>query len=93
MGKMLKVLSELEMKGTDFFSINDNKEGYYMLAYMARVSILDRIESNPYMQNPSLSITIPIGIFKTQKETIGSAMRITVDKLFRFAKNTPKFNL
>lgn len=81
MGKILKILPELEEKGTDFFSLNDNMEEYYALAYMARVQILDVIERNNYMQNDLLPITIPLGIFKTRKENMGTALQITVGKI------------
>lgn len=90
MGKMLKMLTDVERSGTDFFSIDDNKEAYYALAYAARVGILDRIEENPYMQNPTLSITIPLGIFKTRKETMGSAMRMTIGKLLELCEEHDK---
>lgn len=81
MGKILKMLPELEEKGTDFFSLNNNMEEYYALAYMARVQILDVIERNNYMQNDLLPITIPLGIFKTRKENMGTALQITVGKI------------
>lgn len=86
MGKMLKALPELEAKGTDFFSISDNKEEFYAIAYMARVGILDRIEDNHYMQNGNLPVTIPLGIFKTRKETMESALKITIGKLLDLAE-------
>lgn len=85
MGKILLALPDLEAKGTDFFSINCNKEEYFSVAYMARVSILDIIEENSFMRNGSLPITIPLGIFKTRKETMESALEITVGKLLDLA--------
>lgn len=81
MGKILKMLPELEEKGTDFFSLNDNMEEYYALAYMARVQILDIIERNNFMQNDLLPITIPLGIFKTRKENMVTALQITIGKI------------
>lgn len=85
MGKILLALPELEAKGTDFFSINSNKEEYFSIAYMARVGILDRIEENSFMRNGSLPITIPLGIFKTRKETMETALQITIGKLLDLA--------
>lgn len=85
MGQMLKILPELEERGKDFFAIDDYKEEYYVLAYMARVGILDIIEVNSYMNNPFLPITIPLGIFRTRKETLQTAMDITVGKLKELA--------
>lgn len=92
MGKMLKLLTPLEQKGTDYFSIDDNKEEYFTLAYIARVGILDRIEQNPYMQNPSLQIIIPLGLFKSQKERMASALEITVGKLIRLSEGNDNVN-
>lgn len=86
MGKMLKVLPSLEAKGIDFFSIDSNKEAFFTLAYMARVGILDRIEENSYMRNGNLPISIPLGIFKSRKETIDSALDITVGKLLEITE-------
>lgn len=86
MGKILLTLPKLEAKGTDFFSINSNKEEYFSIAYMARVGILDRIEENSFMRNGSLPITIPLGIFKTRKETMETALQITIGKLLDLAE-------
>lgn len=86
MGKMLKLLPALEDKGLDFFSIDDNKEEFFTLAYMARVGILDRIEANTYMRNGRLPITIPLGIFKSRKETMETALDLTIGKLLELTE-------
>lgn len=81
MGKVILMLPELESKGTDFFTLSDNMEEYYALAYMARVQILDVIERNSYMQNDMLPITIPLDIFKTRQENMKTALDITIGKI------------
>ena len=44
--------------------------------------ILDRIERNPTIaSNPMMSIRIPLGLFKSRKETIDSALHNTIGKL------------
>lgn len=86
MGKMLKLLPALEGKGLDFFSIDNNKEEIFTLAYMARVGILDRIEANTYMRNGRLPITIPLGIFKSRKETMETALDLTIGKLLELTE-------
>lgn len=86
MGKMLKLLPALEDKGTDFFSIDDNKEEFFTLAYMARIGILDRIKANTYMRNGRLPITIPLGIFKSRKETMEKALDLTIGKLLKLSE-------
>ncbi len=90
MGKMLKILPLLEGKGTNFFSIDSNKEEYFSLAYMARIGILDRIEENSYMRNGNLPITIPLGIFKSRKETLNSAINITIGRLLELSEEHNK---
>ncbi len=92
MGKMLKSLPLLEQKGSDYSAIEYNKEEHFAMAYLARVGILDRIDKNPYMNNPSLPITIPLGIFKTRKETMGTALYITVGKLLSLSENNESVN-
>ena len=48
---------------------------------MCRVGILDRIESNSYMRNPTIPIRIPTGLFSSRKETIDSGLSLTIGKL------------
>lgn len=81
MGRILKQLPDLEDKAKTWFSIDDNKEEFYAMAYVARVSILDIMDKNPYMSNGGLSITIPLGIFKTRKENMATALKITVGRI------------
>lgn len=81
MGKILMQMPELEQKSLTWFSIDENKEDFYAMAYFARVAILDIIEDNSYMSNDALPVTIPLGLFKTRKETMANALRITVGRL------------
>lgn len=85
MGKVLKRLNELEHSvkcGDDVYA---RKEDFCMLAYMCRVGILNRIEKNSYMANPQLPIRIPTGIFSSRKETMDSALNLTIGKLKEIA--------
>jgi hypothetical protein len=86
MGKILKQMPELERKSQSWFSIDENKEDFYVMAYVARISILDVMEQNSYMRNGTLPITIPLGIFKTRKETLENALNITVGHLLELTE-------
>lgn len=81
MGKVLKLLSELESNLKNGDDIYERKEDCYLIAYICRKGILDRIENNTYMLNPLLPIRIPTGLFSFKKETMTSALSITVGKL------------
>ncbi|MDR0982077.1 MAG: hypothetical protein LBM07_02380 [Culturomica sp.] len=81
MGKMIKMLYELEPNIRCGDDVYEHKEDFCILAYMCRVGILDRIENNSYMSNPWLPIRIPTGIFSTRKESMASALNLTVGKL------------
>ena len=81
MGKVIKLLSELESQITDGDDVYMHKEDFCCIAYMCRIGILDRIEANSYMRNPNLPIRIPTGIFSLRKETMTSALNLTIGKL------------
>lgn len=87
MGKILKQMPVLEKISENWFAIDENKEKFFAMSYMARVSILDIIEKNPYMQNGALPIRIPLGIFKTRKETMENALDITIGRLLELSSN------
>ena len=81
MGKVIKLLSKLQpiiINGNDVY---DHKEDFCCIAYMCRIGILDRIENNQYMSNPKLPIRIPTGLLGSRKETMDSALNVTVGKL------------
>lgn len=81
MGKVIKLLSELQPMISNGNDVYEHKEDFCCIAYMCRVGILDRIENNSYMRNPTLNIRIPTGIFSSRKETINSGLNLTVGKL------------
>ena len=81
MGKVIKMLNELEHTVKSGDDVYEHKEDFCMLAYMCRVGMLDRIEKNSYMANPQLPIRIPTEIFSSRKETMASALNITIGKL------------
>ncbi|EHP50904.1 hypothetical protein [Odoribacter laneus] len=81
MGKVIKLLSELQPMISNGNDVYEHKEDFCCIAYMCRVGILDRIENNSYMRNPILNIRIPTGIFSSRKETINSGLNLTVGKL------------
>ena len=54
---------------------------------MCRIGILDRIEDNTYTKNPNLHVRIPTGIFSSRKETMTSALGLTIGKLMELVKN------
>lgn len=81
MGKVIKLLSELEPQIIDGNDVYEHKEDFCCIAYMCRIGILDRIEANSYMGNPNLPIRIPTGIFSSRKEAMISALNLTIGKL------------
>jgi hypothetical protein len=80
MGKVIKLLAELDAKTTNGNDVYENKEEFLMLAYICRVGILDRIENNSYI-GMEVPIKIPTGLFSSRKETIYSGVNLTVGKL------------
>lgn len=80
MGKVIKLLSEMEPKIHNANDVYDEKEGFMIIAYLCRIGILDRIENNSWIR-PETSIRIPTGIFSSRKESISSGLMLTVDKL------------
>lgn len=81
MGKVIKLLSNLQHQIINGNDIYEHKEDFCCIAYMCRIGILDRIENNNYMRNPTLTIKIPTGIFSSRKETINSGLNLTINKL------------
>ncbi len=81
MGKVIKLLSELEPQIIGGNDVYEHKDDFCCIAYMCRIGILDRLEANIYMGNPNLPIRIPTGIFSSRKETMTSALNLTIGKL------------
>lgn len=81
MGKIIKLLSQLQPSIINGDDVYEHKEDFCCIAYMCRVGILDRIENNSYMNNPTLQIRIPMGIFSNRKETMASALNLTIGQL------------
>lgn len=81
MGKVTRLLSELEPIIQNGDDVYEHKEDFCTIAYMCRIGILDRVERNSYMLNPMLPIRIPTGIFRSKKESMVSALNLTVGKL------------
>ena len=79
MGKVLKMLEELENQ-LKRHGIEENKETVLVLAYVCRVSILDRIEANSWMRGDT-PIKIPLGLIRYRNETLESGLQITVGKI------------
>lgn len=81
MGKVIKLLSELEPQIMDRGDVYEHKEDFCCIAYMCRIGILDRLEANSYMENHNLPIRIPTGIFSSRNETMTSALNLTIGNL------------
>lgn len=81
MGKVIKLLSQLQPSIISGDDVYGHKEDFCCIAYMCRVGILDRMENNRYMNNPALQIRIPMGIFSNRKETMASALNLTIGQL------------
>lgn len=87
MGKVLKLLSEIQPQITNGDDVYEHKEDFCCIVYMCRIGILDRIEDNTYTKNPNLQVRIPTGIFSSRKETMTSALSLTIGKLMELVKN------
>jgi hypothetical protein len=83
--KILKMVAEIEPNISDADDLYKNKEGILILAYISRVTILDRIENNPWMV-PEQPIRIATGLFSIRKETIASALSLTVGRIIKIAE-------
>lgn len=82
MGKVMLILADIEPKISYEMDVYDHKEELCTVAYVCKKGILDRIERNPTLaSNPMMSIRIPLGLFKSRKETIDSALHNTIGKL------------
>lgn len=82
MGKVLRLLSEIEPQINDEWDVYDHKEDLCVIAYVCKKGILMRIEQNLTLAcNPLTPIRIPTGIFSSQKETIESGLSKTIGKL------------
>lgn len=81
MGKVIKLLADLQPIISNGDDVYEHKEDFCVIAYMCRVGILDKIENNSYMRNPTIPIRIPTGIFSYRKETMNSALHLTIGKL------------
>lgn len=85
MGKVIKLLSDMHSVVCDGDDVYAHKEDFCCIAYMCRIGILDRIEANSYMRNPNLTLRIPTGIFSYRKETMATALNLTIGKLKELA--------
>jgi hypothetical protein len=84
MGKIIQQLNQLENETMDIRDLRNNEEVIYFLAYICRIAILDRIMQNNW--GVAVPITIPMGLFRTKKETISTGLLLTVGKIRELAK-------
>ena len=84
MGKIIKLLSKLEPKIKNSNDVYEYKDDLYFIAYVCRVSLLDRIEKNSWMQMTT-PVAIPMGFFSIRKETISTGLMLTVEKVKKIA--------
>lgn len=86
MGKVMKMLSEIEPNITNERDVYDYKEELCTLAYVCRKGILLRSEANPsFISHPHISIRIPTGIFSSKKMSIESGLNMTIGKIKQLA--------
>jgi len=77
MANVIKSLSQVNLQSA--FDVMDKQGELYVLTYIARVGILDRIEKNKWsLINP---IIIPTGLFGVKKTTIANGLELTVGKI------------
>ena len=81
MGRIIKALdglSPLIRNGNDVYG---HKEELCAIAFMCRIGILDYMEKNTYMNNRMLSVRVPMGLFRSRKETMESGLFKTIGRL------------
>lgn len=86
MGKCLLKISDLESKIDSPFLLSDFKEEFFMLAYISRISILDKYDKNSNWMRDDTKIVIPLDIYRTRHETIKSGYEITIGKIIDLVK-------
>lgn len=85
MGKVLKMIEQLEPKINSPYDCVENKEEFFVIGYVCRVGILDRVEKYPNWINSDITIRIPTGLFSSKKKNISEAMEITIGRLLEIA--------
>lgn len=85
MGKVIKLLDKLQPNINNGNDVYEHKEDFCSIAYFCRLGILDRIEKNSYMRNPTLPIRIATGLFSLRTETMDSALNLTIGRLKQLA--------
>ena len=85
MAKINKMLNELEKKITTPIDVRAHWEDLVLYAYICRIAILDRIDEHRGHLTEDTPITIATGFFRTRKETMDSALDLTVQRLINIA--------
>ena len=85
MGKVIKLLDDVQGKLSWDNDLYEHKEALYMIAYFCRVGILERIENNLWSMN--MSIAVPTDMFKFKKVTLATALMQTVVRLKEIVQN------
>lgn len=85
MGKMIKMLDGIETKVRSSADARKNWEDLVIYAYVCRIAILDRIDEHRGHLTDETPITIPTGLIRTRKETMESALNLTVQRLYNIA--------
>ena len=81
MAKINKMLDELEKKITTRTDARAHWEDLVLYAYICRIAILERIDEHRGHLTEDTPITIATGLFRTRKETMESALELTVQRL------------
>ena len=81
MGKINKMLDEIEKKIKTSTDARKHWEDLVLYAYICRIAILDRIDEHRGHLSDDTPITIPTGLIRTRKETMASAIDLTVQRL------------
>jgi hypothetical protein len=76
--KVIHLLGDLEPSVKSHYGMQNHKDDFFFYAYIIRFGILDRIEKNKWsLMQP---ITIPTGLFGTNKTNIGLALNLKLVK-------------
>ena len=85
MGKLNKILDDVEKTIKTSADARTNWEKLVLYAYFSRIAILDRIDEHRGHLSDNLPIFIPTGLIRMRKETMTSAIELTVQRLYDIA--------
>lgn len=91
MGKVLKMLDEVEPQINSSYDVVLHKEDLLAIAYICRVCIIDRIDQYPSWVYNNLRIRIPTGLISFKDRNMEEAIEMTIGRLINLSSLNMKF--